>query len=492
MDRAHRVYRLRHVAQQVLERLDARQRHWLEVYAEGVNQGLAHLPQVPLEYGMLNLEPEPWKAEDSILVYLAMFQFLHMEGSFEKRLGVLRDAMPEAMFEFLTPNATRFDQPLVIDGAEAAGRNDWQPLPIPGPEIMDVRAQALLDVDGLEGWTDLVQSPPPAFGSNNWAVAGSHTADGRAILANDPHLRLSVPGIWYRAELRWGEDEQGGYAVGLTLPGTPGVAFGSNGHLAWGFTNMMGDFQDLIIVEVHPEDANSYRTPDGWEEFETITERINVRGRGSEKLVLRSTRWGVVTDSDYQGRPLVLKWTALDPDLVDMDIIEMSFAETLEEGVRIAGNWGGPAQNMLLADDAGRIAWIISGHLPRRFGYDGRSPESWADGDKGWAGMVAMEDKPQLIDPESGMLFTANNRTVSMQSARELGGIWTVGQRANRIAQLLRTGDAFTEADLFQMQLDTRIAIYDLYRDLALKAMEEADEPHERDEQARRLLPCYS
>lgn len=482
MDRQNRPYRFRYVASEVLKRMDERERHWLEIYAQGVNAGIEQMPALPLEYSLINMQPQPWKAEDSILVYLTMFQFLHMEGSFEKRLGVMHDALPEALYEFLTPNATRFDEPLVLgDGLVAS--NDWEPLEIPGPDAIDLRAQSRL-AEEWELMTGIVETSPPAFGSNNWAVAGSRSVDGRAILANDPHLRLSVPGIWYRAELRWGDR----FAVGVTLPGTPGIVIGSNGRLAWGFTNMMGDFQDLIIVEVNPENPEQYRTPDGWESFETVTERINIRGRGAQRLPLRKTRWGIVTDEDYLGRPLVLKWTALDPDLVDMGIMHMSFAETLEQGVDIAAAWGGPAQNILLADDTGRIAWVISGHLPKRFGYDGRHPVSWADGDKGWDGMIPTEQKPRLIDPSDGILFTANNRTMSVEQARTIGGVWTAGERANRIARLLREGDRFTEDDLFEMQLDTRVSIFDFYRDLALQTIDQTEAGHELDHEARQIL----
>lgn len=490
MDRQYRPYRFRAVAEQVLDRLDESERHWLEVYAEGVNAGLEHLPARPFEYGTINADPKPWRPEDSILVYLAMFDFLHMEASFERRLHVMHEALPKELFAFLTPNATRFDEPLITTGGNPS--NDWQPMDIPGPEVIDLREHSRADIDRIDDLHDLVEVAPPALGSNNWAVAGSRSHDGRAIVANDPHLRLSAPGIWYRADLRWREDDDDRQSVGLTLPGAPGVVIGSNGNVAWGFTNMMGDFQDLVVIEVNPDNEHEYRTPDGWEEFETITERINVRGRGAQTLELKKTRWGVVTDHDHHGRPLVLKWTALDPELVDLSIINMSFAKTLEQGVDIAANWGGPAQNVLLADDTGRIAWVISGHLPKRFGFDGRYPVSWADGDVGWDGMIAAEDKPRVIDPADGILFTANNRTVDVQRAREIGGVWTAGERANRIAHLLRNGDAFTESDLFDLQLDTRIELFDFYRDLALHVMQHADEGHDAYDEAQKLLEQWN
>lgn len=492
MDRENRPLRLRHVAQQVLQLMEPQQQHWLSIYTEGVNAGLANLPATPLEYALLNASPQPWKPEDSILVYLAMYQFLNMEPSIEKRAGVMRETLPEELFDFLTPFASRFDQPLA-SASNGNVTNDWQPMPIPSQDVIDLRQHANASLDHSHDFTNLVEDTPVALGSNNWAVAGSHTTDGRAILANDPHLQLSVPGVWYRAELRWiNASHHQQYVIGLSLPGTPSIVIGSNGHLAWGFTNAMGDYQDLIIIHVNPENPNQYRTPEGWENFQFITERINIRGQGFEPLELKKTRWGIVTDHDHQGRPLVRKWTALEPELVDLNIIHLAFAQTLEQGVEIGANWGGPPQNILFADSTGRIAWVISGHMPLRFGYDGRYPVSWADGDKGWAGMLPTEDKPRIIDPPNGILFTANNRTMPLEQAQRFGGIWTIGERAHRIAQMLHTDNQFTEHDLFQMQLDTRLKLFDFYRDLALAAIRQAETPHEFDEPAKQILQSWN
>jgi penicillin amidase len=482
-DRQYRPYRFRAVAEQVLERLDAKQVRWLHAYAEGVNAGLEQMTAMPMEYAMLGIKPQPWKPEDSILVFLMMFDFLHMEASFERRLGVLRDSVPKEIFTFLTPNATRFDVPLLLDG-----HNDWQPMDIPGPDVIDLRSRAAMEIDAPDDLNDLIGLPLSVPGSNNWAVAGSRTTDGRAIIANDPHLQLSAPGIWYRAHLQWGQGDDTRMIVGVSLPGTPSIVIGSNGHVAWGFTNTMGDFQDLIIIEVNPENPDEYRTPDGYEPFEIITERINVRGRGWQNVQLRKTRWGIVTDEDHLGRPLVLKWTALDPDLVDMNIIHMAFADTLDDGVEIARHWGGPSQNIVMADDTGRIAWVVSGHFPNRFGFDGRYPVSWANGDVGWDGMIDPYDKPAIIDPVDGMLYTANNRTVSIDHAHQLGGIWTAGERANRIHQLLQQKKLLTEDDLFAMQLDTRLEKFDFYRDLAIDIIENSQRASDLFDDAHDIL----
>lgn len=468
LDKRYRPYRLRRVAAEVVEQLDDEMRLALDRYAKGVNHAINTWDQPPFEYASLNVPVKRWQPEDSVLVMLVMFDMLHIEGDLEKRIGVMRDALPDEVVEFLTPRTSRFDALLI--GGEP-GSNDWEPMPIPGPDVIDLRAQSLLPDEVL---AELVQTSPHALGSNNWAVAGTRTKDGRAILANDPHLAHNVPPIWYRAEMHWLNHE----LSGLTLPGLPGVVIGSNGHVVWGFTNSMYDFQDQIIIEVDPDDPTRYRTPDGYEQFGEIVEEIAVRGRGVERMTLRTTRWGVVTDEDHRGRPLVLKWTALEPEMVGLNVLDIALARTLEEGVEAFRNWRGPSQNVLLACREGRIAWVVSGVIPKRIGFDGTHPVSWADGDARWDGAIDEDDRPVIIDPPGGILFTANNRTISRDRAENLGGIWTVGSRARRIFELLEDAGNLTEQDLFKMQLDTRLALLDFYRDLALEAIE-INEAHE-------------
>ncbi|HRP62549.1 MAG TPA: penicillin acylase family protein [Phycisphaerales bacterium] len=458
MDKRYRAYRFRHVAQQIVATLNDSERELLKVYAEGVNAGLEALPSAPPEYGMINATPAQWLPEDSILIVLAMFDMLHMEGRFEKGMGVMREALPVEIVDFFTPTRTRFDVPLLTEGETA-----WEPMPIPGPEVIDYRRMSAADVP-----TDIFVTEPIALGSNNWVVAGSRSMHGGAILANDPHLRLTAPGIWYHAQLRWPDHR----LIGLTLPGVPGVAIGSNGYIAWGCTNAMGDFQDLIIIEVDPEDATRYRTPDGFESFGEIVERITLRGRGVETLRLQTTRWGTVTDHDHLGRPLVLKWTALDPGSINLGILDMVHVRTLEDAVEVARNWSGPSQNVVIAHRDGGIAWVVSGYLPDRFGFNGRYPVSWADGTKGWRGAIPEAERPVLVNPQEGILYTANNRTMSHEQAKKLGGIWTAGERAGRIAERLRERDRFSEDDLFEIQLDTRVAVFDFYVELAHEAMQ--------------------
>jgi penicillin G amidase len=464
MDKAARKYRFRDVAKQIVANLNDDDRAILEHYTAGVNAALDHMQNRPFEYGILQVDPQPWRPDDTVLALLGMFDMLHIEGQIERRVGVMYDALPRELAEFLTPRSSRFDAlllPNVLNEDELV--NDWQPMLIPGPEVIDLRDRA-----AVAHPEDFVEPTPVALGSNNWAVAGSRTTDGRAILANDPHLQYMVPGVWYRSVLEW----SGGRTAGLSLPGAPGIIIGANDHIAWGFTNMMGDFQDYIIIEAHPDDPSQYRTPDGYEPFGEIIEEVEVRGRGVERLTLQTTRWGVVTDYDWKGRPLVLKWTALNPEMVNFNILDMMFTETIDDAVKVARSWRGPSQNIVMADADGRIAWVVSGYLPKRIGFDGTRPVSWACGNVGWDGQVDEADRPMIVDPPSGILFTANNRTVPIEQAVHLGGIWTAGTRARRIGEMLKHDRRFDERDLLKMQHDTRVIIFDFYRDVLIEAAE--------------------
>jgi penicillin amidase len=469
MDRHERRYRFTDVADRALEHLVADERRILEAYAAGVNAGLADLAAAPPEYAVIGASPEPWAPRDSILCVLAMFDMLNFDVAAERIAAVAAEALPPALVAFLAPQRTRFDAPLLGPDPDAE-----PPIAVPGPEVADLRGKAPVDSGG-----DVIGQPLDPAGSNNFAVAGPRTVHGGAIVANDPHLQLTAPGVWYRAELRWGggadapEGADGGArVVGATMPGSPGVIIGATDHLAWGMTNLMGDFQDLVLVEVDPADPSRYLTPEGSEPFTSIVEEINVKGAAPITLPLRSTRWGVVFDEDWRGRPRVLDWTALHPEMIDLGILRMPEARTLEEGVGIAGAWGGPPQNVLLGDREGRIAWVVSGHLPRRVGFDGTVPASRARDGIGWDGALDESLRPRVIDPPAGILYTANNRTVDEAWAARLGRTWDLGARARRIRDRLLAKEKMDERDLLAIQLDTRVELLDFYRDLVLEAIE--------------------
>jgi penicillin amidase len=488
LDSGDRVHRFRAVAEAVYQHAAPANRALLDAYAEGVNAGLGALGAPPFEYTLLQTRPAPWRPADSILVIAAMYLDLQAPGiTRESNLGLMHDTLPPALFDFLVPRGTEWDAPLVGGPLPAP--------PLPGPDVVDLRGQpaksAALAPGPLREARAEEAEEPLAPGSNNWAVAGSHTADGRALLANDMHLGLRVPNIWYRASLAWPAEGGGERRItGVSLPGTPAVVAGSNGHVAWGFTNSYGDWMDLIVLETDPARPGFYRTPDGFRPFEHASEVIKVRGQKPRNLDVLSTIWGPVVDRDHLGRPRALAWTAHHPEAVNLDMLDLEQARTIEEAMAVAHRSGPPAQNFMLADDHGRIGWTIIGRIPRRVGFDGRLPTSWADGTRHWDGWVAPEEVPKIVDPPSGRLWTANNRTVDGEALQLLGDSgYDLGARARQIRDDLLALDKATPADLLAIQLDDRALFLARWRDLLLKVLTpEALAGHPRRAELRRLV----
>ncbi len=483
-DREVRVHRFRDLAERVVAAGSESDRALLEAYADGANAGLASLSTRPFEYLLLGVQPAPWKPEDCALVMLSMFLDLqdHQYRN-EKRYGLINDLLGPEMFAFLCPLGTRWDAPMTGEAFSVP--------PIPGPEHFNTQSLDKVALARLAPLDAIPSAETFHVGSNNWAVAGSQTSDGRAMVADDMHLSIRVPHVWYRASFVWPAEQQADGAAadsetaeaseskqaerrvtGVTLPGTPALVVGSNGRIAWGFTNSEGDWADIVIVEVLPDDKDSYHTPDGPREFERHKEIIKVQGAPDVTLEVVSTIWGPIMGRDHKERPLALRWVAHDVDGVNMALTGMEAIETLEEALEQANRSGSPAQNFVVADDQGRIAWTILGRMPRRIGFDGRLPTSWADGAHRWEGYREPDDYPRIIQPANGKIWTANARVVSGEMLEKLGdGGYDLGARAQQIRDdLLATEDA-TEADMLRIQLDDRAVFLEPWRELLLAVL---------------------
>jgi penicillin amidase len=461
-DRTIRVHRFRSVARAVLASTAPADRELLLAYADGVNAGIAALHDKPFEYVVLRAEPSPWLAEDTVLVLLSMFiQLNDWRGRYESTLGLLHDLLPRPIFDFLAPWGTEWDAPLV--GGPIATS------PVPGPQVFDLRRTARAAQPGLD------DQEVTASGSNNWTVAGSRTSHGGAILANDMHLGLSVPNTWYRASLAWPDPARPGHEsrlTGVTLPGTPAVIVGSNTRVAWGFTNSYGDWSDLVVVEVDPGDPGFYFAPDGRRQFERVRESIRVSGASTESLEVVSTIWGPLVDKDHRGRPRALRWTAHEPAAINFKLLRLEDAGTLEEALDTASVCGIPPENFVCASSDGRIGWTVAGIIPRRVGFDGRLPDSWRDGSRRWDGWLSPGEVPRVVDPPSGILWTANARTVDGEALARLGdGGYELGARSRQIRGDLQARVGVDERDMLAIQLDDRAVFLERWRDLLLATL---------------------
>lgn len=468
MDREMRVHRFRAAARRVIASDSPEGQALVEAYTAGVNAGLAALGAKPFEYLALRVDPVPWKPEDTILAAHAMFIELHdPDASRESAVGLLHDMLPHALADFLDPPGTEWDAPLL--------GGPFVVPPIPGPEVFDLRtAPKAAAVKMRQDWREPEPEGETALGSNNWAVAGSHTATGAAIVADDMHLGISVPNTWYRASFVWpsadGSSEH--RVTGVTLPGGPTLVVGSTGHVAWAYTNTQGDWNDLVVIEVDAKDTESYRTPEGLRRFEHHKEAIHVKGERDVVLDVAETIWGPVLDKDHRGRPRALRWTAYDREAVNSGLLRLETARNLDEALALANQAGIPPQNFVCGDATGRIGWTIIGRIPHRVGFDGRLPSSWADGSRRWEGWLPPEEYPRIVNPSSGRIWTANSRVVEGEMLARVGeGGYDLGARQGQIRDDLLVLEKATIEDMLRIQLDDRALFLTRWRDLLLRVL---------------------
>lgn len=477
-DRRNRLHRFRAVARANVATVEGETRALLEAYAAGVNTGLTALEAPPPEYLALRTEPKPWAIEDTTLVVLAMYMELQdHRGRRESNLGLMADLLPRELFEFLSTPGTEWDAPIVGE--------PFATPPIPPAEVFDLRTISKDDALAQAG------QPPRYAGSNGWAVAGAYTDDGGALLANDIHLPHSLPNIWYRMSLVWPDSEGRDHRVtGATLPGTPVTIVGSNGHVAWGFTNSQVDFSDLVVLESDPEDEDTYATPGGPLKIEHIEERIRVKGADDELLDVEQTIWGPVIDRDHRGRRRVLRWIAHDVESSNFGLLHMELARNVDEAVDVAAQTRIPTQNCQIADRDGRIAWTLMGPLPRRIGFDGATPRSWAGGDVGWDGYLSPAEYPRVVDPPSGRVWSGNNRVVGGDMLARIGdGGFVLGARARQVRDDLMALARPDERDMLDVQLDDRALFLERWRALLLETLtSEVVAGHSRRGELRRLV----
>jgi len=301
-------------------------------------------------------------------------------------------------------------------------------------------------------------------------------AEGGALLANDMHLPLRLPNIWFRVCLIL-EGAEGGVGedrlVGVSLPGMPLIVVGSNGHVAWGFTNSNGDWADLIVLESDPADPERYRTPGGALPFERHQERIRVNGADDVVVEVLETIWGPVIDEDHQGRRRALRWVAQEPAGTNAVLYEMERARSVDEAVEIAARSGIPGQNCVVADRDGRIAWTIAGRIPRRHPGETTRPIPWQEAGGPWTDWLEPSAYPRVVDPEVGRVWTANNRVVDEPWLGVLGdGGFDLGARARQIRDGLLDLDSATENELLGIHLDDRALFLERWRQLLLDVLD--------------------
>jgi penicillin amidase len=457
VDRFFRVLGLNRAAQAEAEALDDETRRVLEAYAAGVNAYMAsRRGALSLEFSLLRFRPAPWQPVDSL--YWAKVMAWRLCCNWESeliraRLAARLGADRAADLEPLYPS----DNPAIIPGAglpkkAAPPPNGW-------------RSEALRDalrlVEGLFAASPAAAAPdaPPAAltqeagNSNQWVVTGSRSATGKPLLANDTHVLLQMPAGWYQVHL-----VGGGYNVtGVSLPGLPGVVIGHNERCAWGMTTAWQDAQDLYVEKLNPENPHQYEYRGEWLDAEVVREEIRVRGRAEpvvEEVIV--TRHGpIVSALVGEKTPLALRWAATEPGNLLRSTLRYNRAHDWDEFRAALGDWSTPAHNFVYADVEGNIGCLQAGWLPIRARGYGLAPAPGWTGEYEWQGYLSLDELPQVYNPESDWLATANNLVVDANYPHFLSADLENPCRARRVVDLVTSKVSLTADDFAQFQRDT-------------------------------------
>lgn len=481
-DRFLRTLGVYRTAQTMADRLDPATRHLLEAYAAGVNAYLAQRNgPLPPEF-LLTRAPPPQKWHVADTLAWSVMMALDLSRTYRDELVRLRLAAGLSLAEIddirppypgdaplVTADYPKIYRALGVYAARPGARSAVDATrrhasgEATGPLAESLRALAALD--DAEG-----------IGSNNWVLAGTRTASGKPLLANDPHLGFTTPPVWYYARLR----APGIEVFGATLPGVPYVLLGRNRNVAWGMTNTEADLQDLYLERINPADAAEYQTPDGYARFETRTERIDVRGAAPLDITIRSTRHGpVISDAlatatkalDKDRFVLALRWAVLDADDTTIAAVRaMNRAADAKALTAAVAGFGLATQNVVYADVNGQVGFTVAGRVPlRRADNDlkGLVPAPGWDAKYDWVGSVPFTDLPRIDSPPKGMIATANSKITPPGYANHIAADWALPYRTDRITQLIEARPKHDVASLRAIQADvTSLAARDLMQAL--------------------------
>lgn len=432
-DRFLRTLGIYRATEAEIAHLDPEERENVEAYCRGVNAVIAGAGgRLPPEFRLLGCKPEPWVLADSLS--WAKVMSLGLSLNWEQEL--LRAKLAQRVGPELAARIGQHypaDQ-LLITGPEAGEGGD------PATELLR----------GYEAAKPFL-SMGTTGASNNWVVSGSRTDTGKPLLANDPHLAVGLPSVWYEAHLA----APGLDVTGATLPGTPGVILGHNQQVAWGFTNSGADVADLYIEKWHPTE-NACEFEGIWEPVTTIRETIRVKGKPDLEQTVYVTRHGPVLAGGpgSSGPALSLRWATLDPAHIIRAVVGMNTAGSAAEFREALRHWPTPSQNIVFADTEGDIGYVMAGVVPIRKNGTGLTPVPGWTGEYEWTGWVPFEDLPQSWNPDCGYIVTANNAAVDHTYKHHITWDWMPDYRARRIRELLTLNPRVTARDFAAIQMD--------------------------------------
>lgn len=472
-DKRRRAYGFASIAEGLVAQAAPPVRASLEAYARGVNAYIESLDakSLPPEFQILQFRPRAWTPADSIVLGKNFAEALSTTWFADISRAAFADLPPEK-FERLFPVTSEIDVILVgTDKVEKKAPSKASRIPSPraaqvssgtlaDSEFTSETLRALAEVEELTklSLATVGLDADSRAASNNWVVSGKHTATGKPLLANDPHLSPSAPSIWYMTHL----SAPGLRVAGVTSPGAPGVIIGHNERIAWGVTNLGPDVQDVYVENFDAENPRRYMTPAGWREAEVRREEIKVRksltGTATDVVPfdVTVTRHGpIVFEKD--GKRYALRWTALDPKSVDFEgFYFINRARNPNEFREALKNYQGPTQNFVYADVDGHIGYYGAGRIPVRKSGDGSVPFDGSTDAGEWTSYIPFDELPHVFDPPSGIIVTANSRIVGTSYRHHLTHNWFAPVRARRIQEMLAAKKKMTATDFRDVLGDTR------------------------------------
>jgi len=503
IDKDFRTMQFGRAADRDLGLLDKDSRAIMEAYARGVNRFIeSHGRHLPLEFSLLGYKPQPWQAADSLTISAYMYRTLTNtwqneldRATVEARVGNDRAkdlfSLDAALDHFVVgdpnvPNDGSQGTRVQADPDEDDD-DDTEPDTVlkarAGDEDSATRSPDLtsaLAISVRDSLLDMQQEIRRGLGSNNWVVNGAHTATGKPLLANDTHLELSLPPIWYEVHVT----APGWNVKGFTLPGAPLVIIGHNDRIAWGFTNNGADVQDLYIETFNPAAPDEYRVRGIWTTAQLYDETIRVKGAADEHLKVVVTRHGPVVRREGD-KAYALRWTATEPGGLANTYNWMGKAKNWEEFRNVMKRVWGPAQNVVYADVDGNIGYVMAARVPIRKKGHGEIPVPGDTDDYEWTGYIPFEQLPQALNPDSGLIVTANARVVGPSYKPYLTDRWEEPYRTARIYDLLRDKGGLRPEDMLRVQADTYSYPHAFLAD-QLSAAAKTSQP--KDDRAKKLI----
>lgn len=459
-DRFLRTIGLRRAAEKDWAKLDEEARAILQAYADGVNAYIeSHRDRLPLEFSLVGVDPAPWTPIDTLA--WGKIMSYNLCGNYDMELLRAR---------------------LIAELGEEAAQQLLPPYPEGAPVIVPPEARSYAWLRGAHWETidrliGLRRSPGADWGSNNWVVHGSRTTTGQPLLADDTHLDLSMPSIWYENGLHGGRFD----VVGFSFPGVPMVIIGHNARIAWGVTNLPADVQDFYIEKLDdPDHPTRYEFMGQWHDLEVVHETIEVKGGTPVPLEVRITRHGPIMNEAIgdlkEAEPLALQWTALEGTDLFYAVMLLDLATDWESFRHALRYWDVPSQNFVYANVDGHIGYQSPGKIPRRApGHQGLVPVPGWTGEYEWQGFIPFDDLPSVLDPPTGFISTANNKVVPDDYPYHLAYEWSAPYRAQRIADLLAADDRVSLEEVQALHAQTYSLPAEALRPYLLKVKPEND-----------------